>query len=242
MSVRRLRPIVTSILIALAACGRSGSHQPPPPKVTVARPVEHTLFEWDEYTARLEAVESVEVRPRVSGYLQSVLFAEGGIVQKGDCLFQIDPRPYEAALRRAQGELELAQARLELARKNLARADPSAPHAGDLAGGGRHAGGGGPPGRGRGPGGAGGGRQREARRRVHARDGADRRARRPPAGDRGQPRQRRPRDAGDAAHDDRVARPDLRLLRRRRAVVSQVRAPRAERASGRARASTRIPC
>lgn len=124
VSVRTRPPVVLALLAALVACGRSGSHEPPPPKVTVARPIERTLFDWDEYTARLESVESVEVRPRVSGYLQAVNFAEGGIVQKGDCLFQIDPRPYDAALRRAQGQLELARARLELARKNLARAEP----------------------------------------------------------------------------------------------------------------------
>ena len=77
--------------------------EPPPSKVTVAHPIERELTDWDEYTARLEAVDSVEVRARVSGYLESVHFREGSLVKKGDLLFQIDPRPYEAQLRRAAG-------------------------------------------------------------------------------------------------------------------------------------------
>ncbi|MGH7856151.1 MAG: biotin/lipoyl-binding protein, partial [Candidatus Binatia bacterium] len=80
----------------------------------MARPVEREVVEWDEYTARLEAVDFVEVRARVSGYLYEVHFQEGALVQAGDPLFVIDPRPYEAAARRAEAELGLAGARLEL--------------------------------------------------------------------------------------------------------------------------------
>jgi len=109
------------LTVVAAACSRQQTQDPPPPKVTVARPVERDLTDWDEYTARLEAVDSVEVRARVSGYLQSVHFREGSVVQKGDLLFQIDPRPYEAQLRRAEGDLELAESRVNLAQKNLAR-------------------------------------------------------------------------------------------------------------------------
>jgi len=105
----------------VTACGRQQSPEPPPPKVTVAHPIEHELTDWDEYTARLEAVDSVEVRARVSGYLQSVHFREGSLVKKGDLLFQIDPRPYEAQLHRAEGDLEQANSRVNLAQKNLAR-------------------------------------------------------------------------------------------------------------------------
>jgi len=110
-------------LVAAVACGSRQAEDPPPAKVTVARPLERDLTDWDEYTARLEAVDSVEVRARVSGYLQSVYFREGSLVHEGDLLLEIDPRPYEAQLRRAKGDLELATSRVNLAKRNLARAD-----------------------------------------------------------------------------------------------------------------------
>jgi len=113
-----------AVALAVAGCGRQQSQEPPPPKVTVARPVEHELVDWDEYTARLEAIDSVEVRARVSGYLQSVHFREGSLVKKGDLLFTIDPRPYEAQLRKAEGDFELSESRVNLAQKLLARAGP----------------------------------------------------------------------------------------------------------------------
>ena len=94
---------------------------PPPPKVKVIQPVVRETMEWDEFTARLEAVDSVEVRPRVSGYLQTVHFKDGALVNKGELLFTIDPRPYEAVLRRTQAELSSAVSRLSLAQKNAAR-------------------------------------------------------------------------------------------------------------------------
>ena len=95
---------------------------PPPPKVKVTQPVVRDTMEWDEFTARLDAVDSVEVRPRVSGYLQAVHFQDGALVKKGELLFTIDPRPYDAVLRRALAELALATSRLALAQKNAARA------------------------------------------------------------------------------------------------------------------------
>lgn len=79
-------------------------------------------MEWDEYTGRFEAVKTVEVRARVGGYLEKVNFKDGSLVRKGDLLFVIDPRPYQAALGRAQGELARAQARRDLAKNDLARA------------------------------------------------------------------------------------------------------------------------
>jgi RND family efflux transporter MFP subunit len=94
----------------------------PLPKVTVSQPVVREIMEWDEYTGRLEATETVEVRARVSGYLQSIHFKDGAIVKKGDLLFVIDPRPYQAELDRVTAELQLAQARLELAKSDYARA------------------------------------------------------------------------------------------------------------------------
>jgi RND family efflux transporter MFP subunit len=115
------RILLALLALAPLACGHPSPPPPPPPKVDVMQPVAREVLEWDEYTARLEAVESVEVRPRVSGYLQSIRFTDGAMVEKGDLLFVIDPRPYEAELRHAEADLSLAKARLTLARKNLAR-------------------------------------------------------------------------------------------------------------------------
>jgi len=109
-------------VLVVAACRSSPPPAPPPPKVKVVQPVVKEITEWDEYTARLDAVESVEVRPRVSGYLQSIHFQDGALVKKGDLLFRIDPRPYDAALHRAEADLELAKSRQALAKKNFARA------------------------------------------------------------------------------------------------------------------------
>ena len=119
-------PVVGAVVVAaiiLASCrGPGEAPSKPPPSVAVAHPVVQTVLEWDEYTARLAAIESVEVRPRVNGYLASIHFADGSIVKAGDLLFVIDPRPYEAVLARARADLALAEARLDLAQKDLARA------------------------------------------------------------------------------------------------------------------------
>lgn len=95
---------------------------PPAPPVTVSRPLRRELVEWDEFTGQFAPVDAVEIRARVSGYLDSVHFVDGQIVQKGDLLFVIDPRPFEAALASRQAELAQAEARLELARRQLGRA------------------------------------------------------------------------------------------------------------------------
>src|SRR5713101_6614322 len=113
---------LTAALLARPACHGSPPPAPPPPKVKVVQPVAPETSEWNEFTARLDAVDSVEVRPRVSGYLQSIHFQDGAIVQKGDLLFLIDPRPYDAALHRAEADVELAKSRQALAKKNFARA------------------------------------------------------------------------------------------------------------------------
>jgi RND family efflux transporter MFP subunit len=110
------------LLTILAGSCSGPPPAPPPPKVKVTQPVVRDTMEWDEFTARLEAVDSVEVRPRVSGYLQAVHFKDGALVKKGELLFTIDPRPYEAVFRRTQAELASATARLSLAQKNAARA------------------------------------------------------------------------------------------------------------------------
>src|SRR5260221_10321135 len=97
----------------IAGCCQTGAPPPPPPvAVTANQPVRREVVEWDEYPGRLDAVEMIEVRARVSGYLQSVGFKDGAEVKKGDLLFVIDPRPYQADLDRAEADLRQAQTRL----------------------------------------------------------------------------------------------------------------------------------
>src|SRR3954470_11381662 len=96
---------------------------PPAAAVTVAQPTEKEIVEWDEYPGRLDAVEMVEVRARVNGYLQSINFKDGAEVKKGDLLFVIDPRPYQAELDRARAEQVQAETKLELAINDAARAE-----------------------------------------------------------------------------------------------------------------------
>lgn len=95
---------------------------PPPPAVSVAAALERDVRQWDEFTGRIEAVESVELRPRVSGYIEKVNYEEGQEVAKGDVLFVIDQRTYRAAWAQADAELARAKAHAELARKEAARA------------------------------------------------------------------------------------------------------------------------
>ena len=94
---------------------------PPPPSVTVAKPLVKELVEYSEFTGQFEAVDSVEVRARVSGYLESINFTDGQIVKKGDLLFVIEPKPYELALESAKADLAEANANLDLAKAQLER-------------------------------------------------------------------------------------------------------------------------
>ncbi|MBX9589317.1 MAG: efflux RND transporter periplasmic adaptor subunit [Hyphomonadaceae bacterium] len=111
--------------LALAACERSESQAktPPPPQVTVARPVTKTITDQDEYVGRFVAVDAVEVRARVSGYLEKVHFQDGQLVKKGDLLFTIDRRPFQNALDQARASLTQAKANLAFAESDLARAE-----------------------------------------------------------------------------------------------------------------------
>lgn len=116
------------LLMQLLGCtkpseNQAADEQMPAPKVKIAQPLQKEVLEWDEYTGRIEAIETVEVRARVDGYLDKVNFKAGDKVKKGDLLFVIDPRPYRAELNRAVGELERAKARLELAKNDLQRAE-----------------------------------------------------------------------------------------------------------------------
>lgn len=94
------------------------------PSVDVAAVLQKQVVEWDEFSGRLTAIDTVEIRPRVSGTVEAVHFQEGAIVNKGDLLFTIDPRPYAAQVRRAQAQLTSAKASYELAETEMARAKP----------------------------------------------------------------------------------------------------------------------
>lgn len=117
--------VLSLVLGALASCERApraAAAAAPPPPVTLAKPLSAQLVEWDEFIGRLDAPESVEVRARVSGYLEKVHFREGSDVKAGDLLFSIDPRPYQAVVDQAQADVERAQVRLELAKMESRRA------------------------------------------------------------------------------------------------------------------------
>jgi RND family efflux transporter MFP subunit len=114
--------VVAGALLVVAGCGKSGDQSPSaPPQVTVAQVLEKRVKDWDEFTGRLQAVESVEIRPRVSGYIDKVAFTEGSQVKRGDLLFVIDPRPYQAETDRAAADVKRYKTALELARIELAR-------------------------------------------------------------------------------------------------------------------------
>lgn len=112
------------IALAIAGCARNEAAEAPPapPQVSVAKVIEKPITEFDEFTGRFTAVDRVELRPRVSGYISSVNFTEGHEVRKGDVLFVIDPRPYDAEYKRAEAELARARTQLTLAQSEFERA------------------------------------------------------------------------------------------------------------------------
>ncbi len=118
------------IAVSLSACDRpqaqskSSPAAAPPPGVTTSQPVVSEIVEWDEYTGRFEAVASVEVRARVSGYVDKIAFVDGQPVKKGDLLFVIDPRPFERAVAQAQAELEQARTRSQNTALDVERGRP----------------------------------------------------------------------------------------------------------------------
>src|SRR5436189_934506 len=113
---------ILSVLLVGAGCKKKATPQQPPLPVNVVTAIEKEVNEWDEFTGRLEAVESVEIRPRVSGYITEIRFEAGAIIKKGDLLYVIDPRPYQADFDRAAAEFERMQAQLKLAQIELDRA------------------------------------------------------------------------------------------------------------------------
>src|SRR6478672_11569074 len=122
--LRRLAPLGLGIALALSGCSDKPQQQaaPPAPPVTVAQPVKRTVTDWDEFTGRFEAVEEVQVRSRVGGFVTSVEFRDGAIVRSGDLLYVIDSRPFEAVAEQADGQLSDARAKAELAKRELDRA------------------------------------------------------------------------------------------------------------------------
>src|SRR6266404_2675170 len=105
-----------------SGCRKASAPQQGPLPVNVVTVIEKEVNEWDEFTGRLEAVESVEIRPRVSGYITEIHFEAGAIIKKGDLLYVIDPRPYQADFDRAAAEVERTQAQLKLSQIELNRA------------------------------------------------------------------------------------------------------------------------
>lgn len=127
------RPALTLLAVAMGAigCSRGARQAPPaePPEVSVSYPIQHEIIDYAEYTGRTEAIQTVTVVPRVTGYLIKIPFKEGADVKKGDLLFKIDPRPYQALIDQAQGQINLYEADLKLARTTLERYVATGPKA-----------------------------------------------------------------------------------------------------------------
>jgi RND family efflux transporter MFP subunit len=118
------RMALLAALVALAGCSESAQKQaaaPAPPAVTVAKPTKHVVVDLDEYVGRFVAIDSVEIRARVSGYLDRIDFTDGQMVKQGDLLFTLDKRPFQTALDQAVGNLEQARANLAFAETDLNR-------------------------------------------------------------------------------------------------------------------------
>jgi RND family efflux transporter MFP subunit len=116
-------PVAAAALLALAGCGEGQrqSAAPPPPSVTVASPVQRTVVDQDEYVGRFVAVDSVDIRARVSGYLTEIHFTDGQMVKKGDLLFVIDHKPFQIVLDQMRANLAQARANLAFTEADLAR-------------------------------------------------------------------------------------------------------------------------
>ncbi|MDB5465271.1 MAG: efflux transporter periplasmic adaptor subunit [Phenylobacterium sp.] len=128
MRVRSVAPfgVLMALSLFIAGCGARAQQQapePPAPQVTTAEVLVRSLRPWDEFTGRLEAVDTVQVRPRVGGYVDSVRFREGAMVRKGEVLFQIDPRPLQAEVARLTAEVAASRAKLDLTSVNRGRGE-----------------------------------------------------------------------------------------------------------------------
>src|SRR6202171_4710573 len=124
-SLRGLSPLIILLAVGLSGCSEKPPQQAAAaaaPPVTVAQPTKRTVTDWDEFTGRFEAVEEVQVRARVGGFVTSVEFRDGAFVKPGDLLYVIDARPFEAVADQADGQLSDARAKAELAKRELDRA------------------------------------------------------------------------------------------------------------------------
>ncbi len=119
-------PIVRTLVFLLASAGWAHAQQAPAPKfpVTVAPPLERRITQWDEYSGRFEAVASVDVRSRVSGFIDQINFKDGQIVQAGDLLFTLDKRSFEIAVESAKADIAKATAQVEQTSADVERAEP----------------------------------------------------------------------------------------------------------------------
>src|SRR5215212_9717541 len=121
----RLAHCASGIALFFMFHGQASAQGAPPaaPTVTVAKPIVKQITEWDDFIGRFEAVDEVEIRARVSGYLDKIHFQDGTLVKAGDLLFTIDQRPYRAALEEAEASVASAQVRVEFASNDLERAE-----------------------------------------------------------------------------------------------------------------------
>src|SRR5579862_3303404 len=120
-----LLPATAALMVTLAGCSRAQqqSAAEAPPTVTVSKPVQRTVVDYDEYVGRFLALDSVEIRSRLSGYLSAIHFTDGQMVKKGDLLFTVDRRPFEIALEQMRANLAQARANLAFAEGDLARGE-----------------------------------------------------------------------------------------------------------------------
>jgi len=114
---------ILSLAVLLGSCGKKDAPPPPKPHVTVAKPLVRDVVDWDEYVGRFEAIQDASVKPRVDGTVMRIFFRNGQDVRAGQPLFEIDPRPYRAALMQAQGQVARAAATLANAGTELSRAE-----------------------------------------------------------------------------------------------------------------------
>ncbi len=121
---RFVLPVIAAAALAISACSRGGAQAaaPPPPEVDAAQVIVRPVRQWDEFSGRTAATDAVDVRARVSGYIDRIAFKEGGEVKAGDLLFVIDPRPYRAAYDSAAAQLARARAAEQLAQEEEQRA------------------------------------------------------------------------------------------------------------------------